>query len=61
MYGWCTARYTKDGALVWVKEIVGRAPTYLELKALPDGSTLVAGNMEWPLTFGPGEARETTR
>ena len=59
------ARYNTDGTLVWAKQTKG-TETYCDftggngIAALTDGSALVTGKFADSVTFGPGEAEETT-
>jgi hypothetical protein len=54
------ARYSPDGALVWVKQAggAGNDQTY-DITALPDDSVVIAGFHGADATFGLGEANET--
>ncbi len=55
------ARYNADGTLAWVKHAGGTASGWSSSVAvLPDGSAFVAGGFNGLVTFGPGEANETT-
>ncbi len=57
------ARYNPDGALDWVVGTESPEPAShlgLAIAALPDGSSLVTGNFTGSITFGSGQACETT-
>jgi hypothetical protein len=55
------ARYHADGTLAWVRQATGESIDWArEVVAAADGSLLVAGSLGGTLTFGAGEARETT-
>lgn len=52
------ARYRPDGTLAWARPIAGNA---VSVDAVPDnGKSAVAGWFEGEVTFGAGEANETT-
>ncbi len=57
------ARYNPDGTMVWVKQAGKTKKAYVSsgsISALADGSGLAAGVLMGTLTFGLGEAHETT-
>jgi hypothetical protein len=55
------AKYDRDGALVWAKRAGGASyDSSFDIAPLPGGSSLVTGYFEGDVTFGPGEARETS-
>jgi uncharacterized delta-60 repeat protein len=54
-------RYALDGSLIWAKAAGGYGDDIGHaIAALPDGSTLVAGEFEGTATFGLDELNETT-
>jgi hypothetical protein len=57
------ARYAPSGDLVWAKRIGGDDGGQVAteaIAALPDGSAFTTGAFSFSITFGPGEAEETT-
>lgn len=55
------ARYNADGTLVWARAVGGAGYDCVwAIAILADGTVLAAGSFEQTVTFGAGEAHETT-
>jgi hypothetical protein len=56
------AKYNPDGTFVWVKQAGGALQNEepLDIAILPDGTSVVTGRYQGEITFGSGEAYETT-
>ena len=55
------AKYNPDGTFAWVKQAGGSYHEEpLDIAVLPDGTAVVTGRYEGEITFGTGEANETT-
>jgi len=55
------ARYNADGTLAWARQTSTASRTTAEaVESLADGSSLVTGTYAGTITFGPGDANQTT-
>jgi hypothetical protein len=52
------ARYSRDGALTWVRQATGSESSGTGVALLPNGSVLATGLFTDQATFGPGEPNE---
>ena len=59
--GFFFARYRADGSLAWGRSTAGNHFGDINrIAAMPDGGMLAAGAFRGSVTFGPGEANQTT-